>query len=41
MVLSIRVLKVSHPVTLTLEEDGLRIDGDFNAAKACNVILFI
>lgn len=33
MLCSIKVTKGSHPVELTYDGDGLRIDGDFNAHK--------
>ncbi|CAO3613162.1 unnamed protein product [Cunninghamella echinulata] len=33
MVYTIKVTKVHHPVELTYDGEGLRIDGDFNAQK--------
>lgn len=35
MVRTINVYKGSHPVQLTLDEQGLRIEGDLTAAKKC------
>jgi hypothetical protein len=36
MVRTLKVHKGSHPVQLTFDEQGLRIEGDLNAAKKCN-----
>jgi sphingosine kinase len=36
MVSSLRVSKVHHPVDLTFDQEGLRIEGDFNAGKQGN-----
>jgi sphingosine kinase len=36
MVRSLRVSKVHHPVDLTFDQEGLRIEGDFNAGKQGN-----
>jgi hypothetical protein len=36
MVSSLRVSKVHHPIDLTFDEEGLRIEGDFNAGKQGN-----
>ncbi|KAI8877088.1 hypothetical protein K501DRAFT_230817 [Backusella circina FSU 941] len=33
MVTSLKVTKVHHPVELSFDEEGLRIEGDFNAGK--------
>jgi hypothetical protein len=35
MIRSLKVNKVNHPVSLSFDEEGLRIEGDFNAAKNC------
>jgi sphingosine kinase len=35
MVRTLKVYKGSHPVQLTLDDQGLRIEGDLNAAKKC------
>lgn len=36
MVHTLKVHKGSHPVQLTFDEQGLRIEGDLNAATKCN-----
>ncbi|CEP16897.1 hypothetical protein [Parasitella parasitica] len=33
MIRSLKVNKVNHPVTLSFDGEGLRVEGDFNAAK--------
>jgi hypothetical protein len=35
MVRSLKVSKGSYPVQLIIDEQGLRIEGDLNAAKKC------
>lgn len=35
MVRSLKVTKGTYPVQLTIDEQGLRIEGDLNAAKKC------
>lgn len=37
MVRTLKASKGSHPVTLTFDEQGLRIEGDLNAAKKCKL----
>jgi hypothetical protein len=37
MVHILKVHKVNQPVDLSFDEGGLRIEGDLNAAKTCNL----
>lgn len=37
MVRTLTVHKGSHPVQLTIDEEGLRIEGDLNASTKCTV----
>ncbi|KAI8991984.1 ATP-NAD kinase-like domain-containing protein [Mycotypha africana] len=38
MIRTLKVNKVNHPVTLTLDEQGLRIEGDLTAAKPSRTV---
>lgn len=40
MVRNLKVHKVNQPVDLSFDEGGLRIEGDLNAAKTCNLYFY-
>jgi sphingosine kinase len=40
MVTTLKVTKGVHPVELTCDEQGLRIEGDFNASQKCKLTIY-